>query len=282
MSSFYHKYNAQTSDNQICLKYGTFADASSEQKMDCESVDNARGGGIIELISQSNIVNNGTLRSNASDPYYLGGTICIKTSKCFVNNGNISAQPHGQIIIKCASFVNNGTIAPEPMVIRTSVEDDMDMDCTFGVVCPSFIRTFPILDKIKLNVHQHHGHYGEYKPENLLDGSNDTYYCSARGKTSGDWITFRMHELAYIRKIRIVNGVSDCGIRCIELFVGSDKVNSKWIKLCKDITNIKMDDGSRSVQEFDIINSLSDYFMFRNQFNLLKVKILKNHGSTWG
>eukprot|EP01084_Bolivina_argentea_P169766 294256_1 len=95
MSSFYHKYNAQTSDNQICLKYGTFADASSEQKMDCESVDNARGGGIIELISQSNIVNNGTLRSNASDPYYLGGTICINTSKCFVNNGSISAQPHG-------------------------------------------------------------------------------------------------------------------------------------------------------------------------------------------
>eukprot|EP01083_Nonionella_stella_P276229 938454_1 len=280
MSSFYHKYNAQTSDNQICLKYGTFADASSEQKMDCESVDNARGGGIIELISQSNIVNNGTLRSNASDPYYLGGTICIKTSKCFVNNGNISAQPHGQIIIKCASFVNNGTIAPEPMVIRTSVEDDMDMDCTFGVVCPSFIRTFPILDKIKLNVHQHHGHYGEYKPENLLDGSNDTYYCSARGKTSGDWITFRMHELAYIRKIRIVNGDRAWGIRQIALFVGyAEQVNPQWIQLCKPITNIKMCEANvKRFQEFDIKDSLSDYFMMKNKFNLLSMKILKNHG----
>eukprot|EP01083_Nonionella_stella_P107257 310480_1 len=104
-------------------------------------------------------------------------------------------------------------------------------------------------------------------------------YCSAYGKTSGDWITFRMNNHAYIRKIRIVNSSTVCGIRCIELFVGSDKGNSKWIKLCKDITNIKMDDASGSVQEFDTINSLSDYFMFRNQFNLLKIEILKNHGN---
>eukprot|EP01083_Nonionella_stella_P147423 465086_1 len=119
MSSFYHKNDPQMNDKQMCLKYGTFDDSSHDQKMDCESVyGNARGGGIIELISQSNIINNGTLTSNASDAYHLGGTICIKTSKRFVNNGQIFAQPHGQIIIKCGSFVNNGTIAPDPMVIQ--------------------------------------------------------------------------------------------------------------------------------------------------------------------
>eukprot|EP01083_Nonionella_stella_P183043 660370_1 len=162
------------------------------------------------------------------------------------------------------------------MVIQASVGDHMD--CGFGAVYPSFTRSLPSLNKIKLTVYQHHGHYKEdAKPDNLLDGSNDTDYTSVRGKTSGDWITFRMNNPAYIRKIRIVNADDDYGIRCIALFVGSDKPNSKWIKLRKTITNIKR---KKSVQEFDIIHSLSDYFMFKNQLNLLKIQILKNHGST--
>eukprot|EP01083_Nonionella_stella_P317176 1153482_1 len=280
--SLFYKDKAQKKDKQIYLKFGRFDDSSLAEEVDSEHVGNGSGGGVIELISQSNIVNNGTLTSNATNADYFGGTVCIKTRKCFINNGQIFAKPHGQIIIKCNSFVNNGTIAPEPIVIKTSSDDGTAMDCTFGAVYPCLVAASLNLHKIKLTVYQHHGHDDEDEtPEDLLDGSNTTRYCSAKGKTAGDWITFRMHELAYIRKIRIVNGVSDCGIRCIELFVGSDKVNSKWIKLCKDITNIKKDDWSKrskSVQEFDIINSLSDYFMFKNQFNLLKIQILKNHG----
>eukprot|EP01083_Nonionella_stella_P044999 121015_1 len=192
MSLFYHekkkeKRPKKENDKQI-LKYGTFAASSSEEKVDSENVGNERGGGVIELISRSNIVNNGILTSNATNEEYLGGTICIKTSKCFINNGQILATPRGQIIIKCASFVNNGTIAPQPIVLQAS---DMGMDWNFGVVHPSFTRAFSDLDKIKLTVYQHHGHYGDrFKPDNLLDGSNDTYYASVEGKTPGDWITF--------------------------------------------------------------------------------------------
>eukprot|EP01083_Nonionella_stella_P100380 283037_1 len=78
MSLFHRKYNAQKNEEQIHLKYGTFADSSHEEKTDCEDAGNECGGGVIELISPSNIVNNGTLTSNATNADYLGGTICIK------------------------------------------------------------------------------------------------------------------------------------------------------------------------------------------------------------
>eukprot|EP01083_Nonionella_stella_P182736 658254_1 len=278
LSLFYRKYNAQKNND---LAFGTFVDSSREEKMEFETIGNERGGGVIELISQSNIVNNGTLTSNATNTDYLGGTICIKTSKCFVNNGQICAKPHGQIIIKCNSFVNNGTIAPEPIVIKTSSDDGTAMDCTFGAVYPCLVAASLNLHKIKLTVYQHHGHDDEDEtPEDLLDGSNTTRYCSAKGKTAGDWITFRMHELAYIRKIRIVNGDRAWGIRQIALFVGyAEQVNPQWIQLCKPITNIKMCEANvKRFQEFDIKDSLSDYFMMKNKFNLLSMKILKNHG----
>eukprot|EP01083_Nonionella_stella_P100925 285347_1 len=88
----YRKYNAQKNND---LAFGTFVDSSREEKMEFETIGNERGGGVIELISQSNIVNNGTLTSNATNTDYLGGTICIKTIKCFFNNGQICAKPHG-------------------------------------------------------------------------------------------------------------------------------------------------------------------------------------------
>eukprot|EP01083_Nonionella_stella_P108101 313992_1 len=95
MSLFYHRHNAEEMDNEPYLKFGTFVDSSREEKMNSEDVANGCGGGVIELISQSNIVNNGTLTSNSTNTNYLGGTISINTSKCFINNGNICAQPHG-------------------------------------------------------------------------------------------------------------------------------------------------------------------------------------------
>eukprot|EP01083_Nonionella_stella_P069518 185347_1 len=85
MSSFYCDDNAQKNEEETHLTFGTFADASLEQKMDFENVGNECGGGIIELVSQSNIVNNGALTSNASNTNYLGGTIWINTNKSFIN-----------------------------------------------------------------------------------------------------------------------------------------------------------------------------------------------------
>eukprot|EP01083_Nonionella_stella_P304195 1056101_1 len=89
MSLFYDVEN-----NIDGLKYGAFVGGGDGGR--------GRGGGIIELISQSNIVNNGTLTSNGSCEHFVGGTISIKTAKCFINNGQIFAEPNGQIIIKCA------------------------------------------------------------------------------------------------------------------------------------------------------------------------------------
>eukprot|EP01083_Nonionella_stella_P100379 283034_1 len=68
LSLFYRKYNAQKNNE---LTFGTFADSSREEKMEFETIGNERGGGVIELISQSNIVNNGTLTSNATNADYL-------------------------------------------------------------------------------------------------------------------------------------------------------------------------------------------------------------------
>eukprot|EP01083_Nonionella_stella_P067319 177978_1 len=118
--------------------------------------------------------------------------------------------------------------------------------------------------------------FSYHPPENLLDGPNDKLYMSVLYKTSGDWITFRMTKpVAYITKIRIGNSNDDSGIRCVALFVGSDQLKSKWVKLCKEITDIKR---KSRVQEFGFKSSVQ--FM-SEKFNLLKLEILNNHGADY-
>eukprot|EP01083_Nonionella_stella_P290514 988478_1 len=253
MSLFYHQYNSQKNDQQICAQYGTFTASSLEEKVDSANINNECGGGIIEIVSQSNIVNNGTLTCNASNPsnkQYLGGTIYIKTSKCFTNYGKIFAKPNGQIIIKCDKFIDNGTIEPKPIVMHATDADDTD---TFSAIHP-IIAELPNSEEIKLNVY--HGHVRD-KSDNVLDESNETSCWSVFGNTSGDWITSGTDHFEYKRNIRVVNSYRYGSIRCMALFVGSYKLNSKWIKLCKQLkqtTTIRKGESYRN-----IIKSLSDY-----------------------
>merc|ERR1712232_1387630 len=130
---------------------------------------------------------------------------------------------------------------------------------------------------IKLSVYDHNGHSGVWStPDNLLDGKKDTYYASKSGTTANDWITFQMHSAALITKIKIRNNWASSAIHSIALFFGSDK---EMFKLCEDIQNIQM--GDDVMQEFDIFDSLllSEHYLWQNKhkFNLIKVKILKNH-----
>eukprot|EP01084_Bolivina_argentea_P094385 169670_1 len=138
------------------------------------------------------------------------------------------------------------------------------------------------MKKIKLTIHDHKGHYDnddDYHPKNLLDGSNNTYYMSKDGTTSGDWIIFKMETNNGIKptKIRIINSDSRCGICSISLFIGS---NNNFFPLCQNILNIKK---SEEPQEWLICDKLflSDYFLSTKKLNLIKIKILNNHGSSY-
>eukprot|EP01084_Bolivina_argentea_P078135 141762_1 len=109
-------YNKIVAYNKNLLKYGRY---TGDEK-DYISVYEC-GGGIIELISAKTIINNGLLCTNAtnydSNINYCGGTISIIAEK-FINNGIISSEPNGEIIIKCVEFENNGTITPDRTLIR--------------------------------------------------------------------------------------------------------------------------------------------------------------------
>eukprot|EP01084_Bolivina_argentea_P310454 537231_1 len=94
------------------------------------------------------------------------------------------------------------------------------------------------IQKLKLNLYKHNGHSYAYTPCNLLDGSTNTYYQSKRGVTTGDWITFKMNSPSHIRKINITSRSTSDGIKCISLFVSSDKsLKQKYYKL-SNINNI--------------------------------------------
>eukprot|EP01083_Nonionella_stella_P141684 437037_1 len=88
-----------------------------------------------------------------------------------------------------------------------------------------------------------------------------------------------MNTSQYITSINIKNHDSKYGICAIALFIGSDKSPSKWMKLCQDITNITNEHEDTQHFELDALSS-SDYFVWRqrNDLNLIKLKILKNHG----
>eukprot|EP01084_Bolivina_argentea_P037851 69992_1 len=286
----------------ISLQYGGFYDNNLSSDHD------ARGGGIIELVSKSQITNNGLLTCNGANQS-SGGTIFINTLQSFVNNGKIEAHPHGQIIIKCprGEFKDNGNISPTPTVIYTNNKNDSQIN--FSVInkpwCNQHLGT-----EIMLRYHKCHGYrdeltgFDDFHPAKLLSKSTETIYRSKKNKTVGDWIIFKTHRLSRITKITIKNRNEKTDICCIDLFVKSTET-SKWNLLCS-IKNIKKQEYAQNfiLCEYDaetqfaknlltqhkikstqnnesriITLLLSDYFMYKSSFNQLKVQITKNHGS---
>ncbi len=241
------------------------------------------GGGIIELVSESDITNNGLLMCNGSNKYYSGGTILINTLKTFINNGRIEANPFGQIIVKCCSFINNGTISPKPTIITNAKYSNI-IEMNLSLIHKPWIKQITKIKKVKLSIYAHHGHlYGD-TPDHLLNPSSDEYYCSKDLTTgTGDWITFRMNKPMYITNINIINDCWDNGIDSIGLFLSSDKSSIKY--RLADIKDILMSPTKRykPVQSFSISNRLllTDYFLYKSKFNLLTMQVYKNHGRNW-
>ena len=102
------------------------------------------------------------------------------------------------------------------------------------------VNFFPqTMRKIKLQVHDHRSGSSltrKYHPRNLLDGNQETFYCSPSQQSDQkiDWITFVMHEATVIipRKVRIRN-IKGCGPRTISLFIGTG--DASWLKLVDNI-----------------------------------------------
>ena len=88
-----------------------------------------------------------------------------------------------------------------------------------------------------------------------------------------------MNALFLIKRLKIRNVSNNYAISKIRLSMGNKQsiINKKWYKLCNDIENIKSDSFGSQWYEFNsLINAKQIYW---EQLNLIKLEILKNHGS---
>ena len=86
--------------------------------INADGVKENSGGGVIRIISECKVRNQGTLSCNGLGDGE-GGDIYI-VADSFVNDGKIECIPNGRIYIFCREYTNNGSITPNPKVVRTS------------------------------------------------------------------------------------------------------------------------------------------------------------------
>merc|ERR1712013_454643 len=138
------------------------------------------------------------LSSRGSDGEFGGGSVCIIAANEFVNEGVIDCGSDGRIEIRCAKFVNEGRIEPEPKVVISNSEEKERTECEVEIFRPwtSTRRRDGNLKKVGLTVEAFRGCWSDDHPKNLLDGKGTkTGYCSKGGlkkNGAGDWIIFRM------------------------------------------------------------------------------------------
>eukprot|EP01084_Bolivina_argentea_P173278 300124_1 len=273
----------KSNDNTMPLKYGTFiGDVRDDNNNGC-------GGGIIELLSCGNIINNGIITSEGTnDSNYSCGTISIITKGTFINAGQIK----GNIFIKCQKFVNkNGSMSNNQNIFIDDVKNPIINKIlkykiqTLKKIKSSNIQFTNVFKhwnitntkQIELAIHSYTGHSYNRNPQNLLDGSTDTYYGSNRSnkREPRDWIIFEMKTNRPVKptKISIRNNESSIGIRSISLFIGT---NNNFVPLCPNIQNIN---NNNDFQEWFIGDKLyvSDYYLWTNNHKHIKIKILNTH-----
>eukprot|EP01084_Bolivina_argentea_P305274 527350_1 len=237
---------------------------------------------LIFLVSANDIIINGTLSSNINGD---NGTIALLAEKKVVINGQILCGKNGKILICCKSLQNNSMPKNELIVavsnhkINENTNEAKYILKYTGIDIPNL--PWQISEKhqtpITLSIYKYSGYYSNnecYHPNNLLDGSKHTYYKSE--VSHDDWIIFEIKNgPIHLTKVQIRNCTGNGAIRDIEIHLGSNKIEIEYHQLCS-IDNIE---NNKQLQEFYIEDhlKLSDYFIFKNQLNLLKIKIIKNH-----
>eukprot|EP01084_Bolivina_argentea_P315930 547505_1 len=279
----YKRYLTNT-DNKRILQYAN--DSQQDHKTSSEdktsSVDE-HGGGIIEIISLKDIINNGTICASNLDASYSSGTVSILTNGKFVNNGTIIAH---NLLISCSEFVNkNGVISGtnhDKIEINDKklklYDDDKQIVGFSAINQPWNIDKCSIQKKIQLTVSQHNQYV--YHPKNLLDGRNDSFYKSKCQFPSKDWIIFEMQTDVAIKPSKLIiknsNNITGTGIRSILVSIGD---GNTFVQLCPYIIDINNKHSNE--QEIIIEKKLlvSDFWLWRNGYKFIKVNILANYGS---
>eukprot|EP01084_Bolivina_argentea_P244510 409588_1 len=266
-----------TADLQL-LEHGRFVGNTINKS------DYGFGGGIIELVSFGKIINNGNITSVGTNNNFSCGIISIVAKGNFINSGKIN----GNVLIKCKKFINNnGFISNEKIENNIILTADMTLPVVSKISAPwNIMNNINHTDEkqIELTVRSHRGHRNtddSFHPKHLLDVNDDEYYMSEYGVTSSGWIMLEMKTDCAIKptKIRIKNGADDSAIRCISIFIGS---SNTFFPLCSNITNIQMSShwDNLEIQEWSIGDKcfLTDYYLPTNKLNLIKIKVLRNHG----
>eukprot|EP01084_Bolivina_argentea_P152037 265274_1 len=249
-----------------------------------------RQNGFISLHSKREIIINGCLKANI---------ICLTANGKIINNGKIICNI---LYIDCSRWEEIGTILP--CDDSTQIKRMISMKCLnyaqkrelsrrHGFFLNDWSLNFSYV-AADLSIYAIRGYATrwcyeqcQYHPKNLL--SNDSYRCykSADEKLpNDDWIIFEIKNAPIIPttiEITNMNEYSRMNIKQIAVFIGkceTDDINdAMWYRLCNNIANIKYHDLS---QKFHIGSGLllSDYFIYCEKLNLIKIKILANHGDT--
>merc|ERR1712013_316719 len=218
------------------------------------------------------------LSSRGSDGEFGGGSVCIIAANEFVNEGVIDCGSDGRIEIRCAKFVNEGRIEPEPKVVISNSEEKERTECEVEIFRPWTLRRDG-MQKIGLTVEAFRGCLWDkeyYHPRNLLDGKGtETHYWSRGGLPdggAGDWIIFRMDsETARVpSKVRIRNSDNQHGngLRRIKLSIGSDAETFTHSIIIDDIHR-----GNMEEQEFDVAYSFWKLGIRREQCKFIKLTV---------
>jgi len=259
----------------IIDKNGEINNIDSKHGDDDNKDEENENGGFIVLSSLEGIIINGVIS---------GKRIVLLSGNEIINNGEIISCD--STFICCKSFKNNNNkIKQKPITTNWNKFDHHKNNKYLPTNLPWKTNTDKNREKkIKLTITDYRGYYrgyDRYYPRHLIDGKDDTYYISKEGDPSEDWIIFGIsNPPIHPTKISIRNDdYGNWGISSISLFIGSS-VSDAWYPLCSDIKRIH--NKNRKEQYFDIDESLliKDYKIFYLKLDRIKLKILKNHGSS--
>ena len=236
------------------------------------SVDGVSGG-MISLLSDRNVVNEGTLscKGTESNPSSKG-TVCIIAEGLVENKGIIDGGSCGDIEVHCARFVNEGQITPNRNLLITIYKS---MNEWIGNLFRNGKEQL-----IKLEVDSHRGHFSSKHIKNVLKESS--YYDSkGHGPPNEDWFVFRTQEnkrfipkRIAIRNFESYGQWTGCNLKKISIAGKRDDDGANFMQWI-EIDDIKK--GYNELQSFPVDESAA-YIAWKRGFNLFRINVLENYG----
>lgn len=240
------------------------------------------GGGMVALRSFSNIVNNGVLSCNGSaGGEHGGGSIHLCADGFIMNHGKIECKPHGQIMVRCRQFVNEGVVSPEPQVI---IIDETERKEIVMVMMP-WSRSGGKLQNIPLTVYQHRKHLvskedkNRYHPRNLLDKKGIETEYQGQYPPDGDWITFKFEGpfIVIPKAVVIRNCDAHWGLKSISLSLSVDGDEFDDFAVIQHIDNDNQDEQYLNLKDV----MLSNAKLWTKEYKYLKLKVIDAWNFAW-